>query len=220
LAQNAYREVRNTSATVAEGASGQSELRVRLSATPPEAQVSAGYSSSRTLGRSPSSRYSADPFAFGGGSRLERSFSLVDEAANASGVEDIYKYVDEVTYETGSSYFDVRGGVRQLNIGSNAFSKTRAGQLIEASHEIGHAKVFDKLVKKLGFDAAYKEGFLNPERNFGQRLYAREEQLVERLARWRVRKYLGGLTQQQSTASKKYIDSWRKIERSFDREEK
>jgi hypothetical protein len=117
-------------------------------------------------------------------------------------------------YEPGSSYFDVRGGVRTINIGSNAFYKTGVGQLIEASHEIGHAQVFDKMVKKKGFDAAM-ESFLSAERGYGQRLYAREEQVVERLARWRVKSYLGGISPQQAAASTKYIENWRMVERSF-----
>ncbi|WP_148650243.1 hypothetical protein [Lysobacter capsici] len=145
---------------------------------------------------------------------------MIDEAARAAGIDDIY--MDAVTYESGPSYFDILSGLRTINIGSDAFSKTAADQLIEASHEIAHAQVFNKMSKSMGFDATFQEAFLNPERNFGRPLYAREEQLVERLARWRVRRHSGGLSPQQEAASTKYIDNWKLVEwtlKNMEREE-
>lgn len=151
-------------------------------------------------------RFRGEPFAFGTGTRDARVAALMDEASRASGV-NLADLVDELRYVQGSSYFDVVGGKRVLAIGSDAFGKTRLGQLIEGAHEIGHAQTFDKLVRAKGFAAAEQEYF-SLQRSFGTPLYGREEAIVERLARWRVRKHLGGLTPQQEAASTKYINGW------------
>jgi hypothetical protein len=137
---------------------------------------------------------------------------LLDDASRASGVQ-LSDLVDEVRYVQGSSYFEVIRSQRVMVIGSDAFGKTRAGQLIEGAHEIGHAQVFDRLVRKMGFTTAVIDYF-GHARGFGTSLYAQEEVLVERLARWRVRRYLGGLTPQQAAASTRYINEWRPIWRA------
>jgi hypothetical protein len=82
--------------------------------------------------------------------------------------------------------------------------------LIEASHEIAHAQMYDKFVQKLGQVQGDAEYF-GAHRSFGTPLYAHEEQVVERLARMRVRDYLGSITPQQAAASTKYIESWRAV---------
>jgi hypothetical protein len=151
-------------------------------------------------------RFRGEPFAFGSGSRDARVGALLDEASRASGV-NLADLVDEIRYVQGSSYFDVVNGRRILAIGSDAFGKTEAGQLIEAAHEIGHAQIFDKLVQANGAAAAEQEYF-SAARSFGTPLYAREEAIVERLARWRVRQYMGELTPQQEGVSTKYIRGW------------
>src|SRR5437764_15094023 len=94
-------------------------------------------------------RFRGQPLAFGSGARAPRVTALLDEASRASGLR-LSDLVDEVRYLQGSSYFEVIGSKRVMVIGSEAFGKTRAGQLIEGSHEIGHAQVFDRLVQKLG----------------------------------------------------------------------
>jgi len=145
--------------------------------------------------------------AFGTGARDARVTALLDEAAAASGV-DLSKLVDEILYVQGASSFEVIGGRRVLAIGSNAFGRTRAGQLVEAAHEIAHAQYFDRyFARRLGFTEAVEEYF-SLERSFGTPLYAREEVLVERLAQWRISHYLGGLAPQQSAASTRYINGW------------
>jgi hypothetical protein len=151
-------------------------------------------------------RFRGEPFAFGTGTRDARVAVLMDEASRASGV-NLADLVYELRYVQGSSYFDVVGGKRVLAIGSDAFDKTRVGQLIEGAHEIGHAQTFDKLVRAKGFAAAEQEYF-SRQRGFGTPLHGREEAIVERLARWRVRNHLGGLTPQQEAASTKYINGW------------
>jgi hypothetical protein len=158
-------------------------------------------------------KFRGEPLAFGSGARSLRAEAMVSEAAKASNISDVKKYVDVVRYQAGSSsYFTVEAGQRVLAIGSAAFGKTKAGQLIEAAHELAHAQMFDKFVQKLGRAAAEAEYFA-PHRNFGTALYAREEQVVERLARMRVRDHLGGLTPQQEAYSTKYIDSWKAVVR-------
>ncbi len=101
-------------------------------------------------------RFSGEPFAFGTGPRDVRVTALLDEASRASAIT-LSDLVDEVRYVQGSSYFDVENGKRVLAIGSDAFGKTMAGQLIEGAHEIGHAQLFDKLVRVKGFAAAEQE---------------------------------------------------------------
>ena len=154
-------------------------------------------------------RFRGEPFAFGNGVRSLRAEAMVAEGARASRIPDVSKLVDTIRYEANSSsYFTVEAGKRVLTIGSAAFEKTRAGQLLEAAHELAHAQVFDRLVGKLGRAAAEAEYF-GPKYAFGTPLYAREEQVVERVARMRVRDYLGGLSPQQEAASTRYINSWK-----------
>jgi hypothetical protein len=157
----------------------------------------------------PAARFRGQPFAFGRGARTARVRLLLDEASRAAGVR-LSDLVDEVRYAQGRSYFDLIGSKRVMVIGSDAFGKTRAGQLIEGSHEIGHAQVFDRLVRKLGFTAAVHDDF-SPTRGFGTSIYAREEVLVERLALGRVRRYLGRITPQQEAASTRSINGWRPV---------
>jgi hypothetical protein len=150
-----------------------------------------------------SGKFRGDPFAFGTGVRDARVTSMMQDAAKASNVQ-LLDVVDEVRYVKGGSQFTIENGKRIIEIGSDVFERTKAGQLIEGAHEIGHAQVFDKLVKSRGFSAAEAEAF-GLHRSYGTPLYAYEEELVERLARSRVRAYLGGLTPQQEAASTKYI---------------
>lgn len=130
----------------------------------------------------------------------------MNEAANASRVE-LSAIVDEVRYGQDASYFHVEEGKRIITIGSNAFDKTYAGQLIEGSHQIAHAQFFDRLVKQKGFSAAEAE-YSGLEKSWGTAGYTYEEVAVQRLPRWGVRNYLGGLTPQQEAASTKYIQGW------------
>ncbi|MBS0265750.1 MAG: hypothetical protein JSS02_27715, partial [Planctomycetes bacterium] len=199
-------------------ASFSSAIRPRVvapgMATAAEATMDLGRAERTAIGSaaeqvgSPSSapRFRGDPFAFGTGPRDARVTALLDEASRASAVR-LADLVDEVRYVQGSSNFDVVNGQRILSIGSDAFGKTHAGQLIEGVHEIGHAQFFDKLVRAKGFAAAEQEYF-SLQRSFGTPLYGREEAIVERLARWRVRRHLGELTPQQEAASTKYIRGW------------
>jgi RHS repeat-associated protein len=154
-----------------------------------------------------------EPFAFGSGSRSARAERIVDEAAEAAGIDNVYDYVDEIGYDrlSGSPYFDVDPGTgkRYLMLSTNTFEKTAAGQLIDASHELAHAQQYAKVLNKLNgdFKAAYQEVFINRPR--GSWRYAHDETVVERLARARVSRHLGGLSPQQVGASTKYIRDWR-----------
>jgi hypothetical protein len=167
------------------------------------------FSSATEAASDTAARFRGEPFAFGNGTRSLRAEAMVAEGALASRIPDASKLVDVIRYEANSSsYFTVEAGQRVLTIGSAAFEKTHAGQLMEAAHELAHAQVFDRLVGKLG-RAAAEADYFSAKYAFGTPLYAREEQLVERLARMRVRDYLGGLTPQQEAASTRYINSWK-----------
>lgn len=160
-----------------------------------------------------SAKYIGEPFAFGYGVRSERVNKLVDEAGKAANIDNIYDLVDSVSYiSKGSSNFYVDDlGMRYLEISSEAFRNTRAGQLIDASHELVHAQQYNKLLNSFGgkVKVAREEFFEN--RYFGSWQYAKGEVVAERLARHRVRSYLGGLSPQQETSSARYIASWRQV---------
>ena len=154
-------------------------------------------------------RFRGEPFAFGRGSRLDRATELADEAARASGLRSIYDVVDEVRYVRGASYFSVVDERRVLHVGSNAFGRTRAGQLMEVSHEIVHAQQWQRALRRSdgNFEAAYEEFFENQP--FGSAGYAFDEMVAERLARMRVRRFLGDLSPQQAGTATRYINYWR-----------
>jgi hypothetical protein len=101
LAQNAYRVVNNMSATVVEAASGQSELRVKLSPTPPRAQVSAGYSSTESLGNSANKL-----------GNLPRSSNGL---SNANG-RDIAKALDGVTTQSTKIAQAINSGEMRVSV--------------------------------------------------------------------------------------------------------
>jgi hypothetical protein len=135
----------------------------------------------------------------------------MDEAGRAAGV-DLASLVDEIRYVQGNSGFDVINGRRILSVGSDAFGRTGTGQLLEGLHEIGHAEYFAKRVGQMGWDRAVFESFWGGEFTFGMPGYYREEQVVERLARRRAGRYLGGLTPQDVSASTRYINRSRQEE--------
>lgn len=156
-------------------------------------------------------KFNGQPFAYGMGARSARAQAIMEEAAKVVGVE-LSSLVDDVRYSTAGSYFTVDWANRRIvYLGPNAFKRNAVGQLTEGVHELTHAQVFDKMVQKWGFTTALDECFTE-YRVIGQplstALYAKEERLVERLARWRVRRYLGSLTPQQEAASTRYIDGY------------
>jgi hypothetical protein len=156
-------------------------------------------------------KFRGEPFAFGVGARSERVATIVDEAGRAAGV-DLASLVDEIRYAQGNSGFDVVKGRRVLSIGSDAFGRTGTGQLMEALHEIGHAEYFAKRVRQMGWDRAEFESFWGGSFTFWMPDYLREEQVVERLARMRSRRYLGELSSQEASASTRYINRSRQEE--------
>jgi len=100
--------------------------------------------------------------------RLNRSQSLVATAAQASGMV-LSSYVDRITSKGSLSYFAVINGQKVLNIGSNTFRRTNAGQLMEAAHELVHAEQFDNVVKQYNgnvnnaWSAFTSSGFGSPQ---------------------------------------------------------
>ena len=108
-----------------------------------------------------------------------------------------------------SVYVDLEGR-RTIAIGPAGFRRTRAGQILEATHELVHAKQFDILVQKYNGDIrkAYDQftslKFRSPE-------YAFREVVTEHYAlRLIGRNYFGGLSPQQKGASIRYMNGWRK----------
>lgn len=130
-------------------------------------------------------------------------------AAQASGMV-LSSYVDRITSKGSLSYFAVINGQKVLNIGSNTFRRTNAGQLMEAAHELVHAEQFDNVVKQYNgnvnnaWSAFTSSGFGSPQ-------YAIDEVEAETLALERVTKYRGGVSPQQVAASTRYIEGWRVI---------
>ena len=154
-----------------------------------------------------------EPFAFGTGSRNERAQVLLNEAAAASNVSDLSKYVDKVIYDPTKKYpyFRVnRYGTRTIVIDPRTFEKTRAGQLIVGTHELVHAQRFELMRRRFG-GSRYRawqyffEGSVVD--SLGRRMNrVQEEVFAETLALRRVSRYLGGLTPQQVGHSTRYLD--------------
>jgi hypothetical protein len=161
---------------------------------------------------STSPRFRGEPNAFGTGSRSERVNNLVDEAARAANIDDIYNYVDDISYAVGdsSSFYVDDVGVRYLQISSDVFGKTKAGQLIEASHEIVHAQQYAKILNNLNGDAKAASNIFNSY-NFGSMKYAWDEMVAEKLAMLRVKSHLGGLTPQQIGHTTRYVNNWKSV---------
>jgi hypothetical protein len=152
---------------------------------------------------------SGQAFAFGQGPRSQRAIEMVTEAGRASGI-NVTRYVDAVAYNPSgvSSFFVDAQGRRIIAIGSSAFRRTKAGQIIEATHELVHAKQFDILVRKYGGDVGAAADQFKSLR-FGSPEYAFREAVTERAALQRVERYFGGLSPQQRAASIRYINDWR-----------
>lgn len=89
-------------------------------------------------------------------------------------------------------------GRRVLALNGATLRKTNAGQLIDAVHELSHARHS----AKLGHDN-YTKMYNKSDRN-----RARIETLVEKRALNTVDKYLGGISSQQKRWSTEYIKSW------------
>jgi len=158
--------------------------------------------------------FRGDPFAFGHGPRQARVEALVDEAAKASGHANRHSLVDAVYYDfdpirgqqAGSPYFfATSSGHRYIVIDSATFGKSRAGQLIAATHEFAHAEHFGDLVTSTGSLSAARTAFFIPDTTTR---YALRELYTEGLAASRVSQHLGGLTPQELGHSTRYISSW------------
>ncbi|MCP4403297.1 MAG: RHS repeat-associated core domain-containing protein, partial [bacterium] len=137
---------------------------------------------------------------FKSGKRQQRAQTIVNEAAQAAGVT-LGNYVDDVVFTTGDCpFFDVINGRRTLALNEGALRKTRAGQLIDALHELSHARHSVKL-GALSYDNLYFSSLSSR---------ARIEMLVESRAMKTAERYLQGLTPQQKRWSNEYIKSWGK----------
>ncbi|MDY0095905.1 MAG: hypothetical protein RBT80_24680, partial [Candidatus Vecturithrix sp.] len=136
---------------------------------------------------------------FYSGVQQQRASLIVQEAAQAAGVT-LGNYVDDVVFSTGKyPFFSMVNGRRTIALTGGSLRKTRAGQLIDAVHELSHARHS----AKLGYQR-YVNIYSASRANRG-----RIEVLVESRALKTVEKYLGGLTPQQWGWSSRYIEAWR-----------
>jgi hypothetical protein len=161
-----------------------------------------------TAPTSTTARFRGEPFAFGQGARSQRVQSIVDEAARASGINDVSRLVDDVIYNPAGSYFTVQNGRRILSLGDSAFGRTRTGQLLEAAHEIVHAQQFQRFAARR-FAGQSIDDAADAFFSVSDRIYARQERVAEHLARLRISRHVGGLTPQQWGASTRYINEYR-----------
>ncbi len=116
---------------------------------------------------------------------------LLEKAAAHSGV-DLWKYVDEVRYGNFEyPSFSVQGRVRVIQIPTQISQSNKYEQLLTAAHEINHARIYDKFLKRLGYIRGHEE-YWSVARNRGTQLYAREEVIVERTAQIQIRSVFEG----------------------------
>jgi len=134
------------------------------------------------------------------GRQQHRAKAIIDEAAQAVGIK-LSNYIDDVVFTTGNApFFTVINGRRVIALNKSTLRKTSAGQLIDAVHELSHARH----ARKLGYQKymqMYGASIANR---------ARIEVLVESRALNTVRRYFGELTPQQKSWSSRYIKDWEK----------
>jgi len=164
--------------------------------------MSSGSRLSRQLSGAGGFGKSVNKFSYGGenlftsGLRQQKALSVVRDAAQASGVK-LGNYVDDVVFTSGKTpFFDVINGRRTIALGQSSLRKTTAGQLVDAVHELNHARH----AAKLGVNN-YKQMYFASQQN-----YARIELLVESRALKIVERYLGRVSGSTRAASNDYID--------------
>jgi hypothetical protein len=190
------------------------EALAKAGAADAKAEAQAGAAGTTTLGRvwakAGGGGGKAAGAAVGSSAKLAQSKALVDEAAKASGIQNLSNYVDKITYGGTSSFFEVAGGLRIINIGTNALRRTRAGQLAEGVHELVHAEQFAKeLAQSGGTLATTWANFAAHNARSVQ--YAAREVEAERTAIQRVTAYLGSVSPQQTAAATGYIQFFENI---------
>ncbi len=146
------------------------------------------------------------------GRQQARAQALAKEAAEASGI-DLSRYVDDVVVVSRNEYgdaitpwFDVINGRRTLALTPQTLSRSRAGQLIDTAHELGHARHS----RRLGH-SRYKQLYNDPLQQ------ARSEILVQDRAIKTVERHLGGINRRVLNRERAYIDDWTRVffEESF-----
>jgi hypothetical protein len=154
-----------------------------------------------------------EPYAFGNGTRSERAVALINRSAPALGRKDASSLVDTVVYDPAarapSFWVDPDTGERIITINPATFDKTKAGQLITATHELIHAEAWERALSENAGDlaATHRQIFI-PELSL---TYATREIQTERRALQSVERLLGSLTPQQVGHSTRYIEKWQTI---------
>jgi hypothetical protein len=189
----------------ANSATGQAwnhDLRYDYVRGPPHADFAGLVAPGSTMVRMPASVQSV---SYGGtrllysGTRQQRALGIVDEAAQAAKVR-LSDYVDDVVFTTGDApFFTVINGRRIIALNRATLNKTRAGRLVDAVHELSHARHSAKLGHQ-----NYMRMYTASNANRG-----RIEILVETRALQTVERYLGGVSGQQRGWTTRYLDYWR-----------
>lgn len=149
------------------------------------------------------------------------SRELVEKAADHSGV-DLARFVDEVRYgpsvDGELARFSVEGGQRIITITNRLPQENKYMQLKVAAHELNHARIYDKFIRRMGPIRGHEE-YWGAHRKFGKPLYAREEVIVEKAAQMMIRSVFEGrmtganlrrLTHALDD-SENYIAGWREL---------
>ena len=137
------------------------------------------------------------------GRQNARASSIVNEAAHALGI-DLSNYVDDVVVISNNihgdaitPWFNIVNGRRTVALTVGTLSRSRAGQLIDAAHEINHAR-HSQLLGASRYNAMYSDPLMQ----------ARIEVLVQGRAICAVKRYLGSINNRVLEAERGYIDNW------------
>ncbi len=140
--------------------------------------------------------------------RLLQGRALVHEAAGLTSTS-ASKYVDDIIYSSGYPRFTVtEEGKRILTIGSKTLRKTKGGRLLDALHEMNHAKKWHHTLQykyRGNFLPAYQEFMIS--KPFGSYGYAFDEVIAERLALQKLSNVFR-LSSEEFADSIIYIHGW------------
>jgi hypothetical protein len=146
---------------------------------------------------------------------------LLEKVADHCGV-NLARFVDDVRYGPSVNgelaSFQVIGGQRIITISNLLPQTNKYMQLKVAAHELNHARIYDKFLTRMGRERGHLE-YWAAHRDFGTRLYAREEVIVEQAAQIMIRsvfegKLTGANLRRLTEAiddSRSYIADWRRV---------
>jgi hypothetical protein len=130
--------------------------------------------------------------------------ALMEKAADKVGVK-LDKVVDVVKVRPGDGEFILEDGRRVLYLSEDLVQKGGDSALRQALHELGHAEDFQKVVTKGGYGKKVGKAW----KAYMKKDYARDEVIADRLARMRMKKYFGGISEEIEESIKGYIKYWK-----------